>query len=97
MAAPITLRVVTQEGLAFEEPATAIRAPGEVGYLGILRNHAPLVTTLRPGMLSWRRPGGPRQTARIGAGLLEVVKNRVTILTESVSEPKPVSERAGLA
>jgi F-type H+-transporting ATPase subunit epsilon len=93
MAATITLRVITPEGLAFEEPATAIRAPGEVGYLGILRNHAPLVTTLKPGVLSWRRPDGPRQAARIGAGLLEVVRNRVTVLTETVSEPAPVSER----
>jgi F-type H+-transporting ATPase subunit epsilon len=91
----ITLRVVTQEGLAFEEPAAAIRAPGEVGYLGILRNHAPLVTTLTPGMLSWRRPDGPRLAARIGAGLLEVVRNRVTILTDTVSEPAPVSKRIG--
>ena len=89
----ITLRVVTQEGLAFEEPATAIRAPGEVGYLGILRNHAPLVTTLTPGILSWRRPDGPRQAARVGVGLLEVVKNRVTILTDTVSGPQPMSDR----
>ena len=95
MAAPITLRVVTREGLAFEEAATAVRAPGEVGYLGILRNHAPLVTTLKPGVLSWRRHDGPRQAARIGYGLLEVVRNRVTILTDTVSESAPVSERIG--
>jgi len=91
----ITLRVVTRDGLAFEESAVAIRAPGEVGYLGILRNHAPLVTTLKPGVLSWRRPDGPRQAARIGSGLLEVVRNRVTVLTDVVSEPKAMSERVG--
>ena len=86
MARPITLRVLTQEGLAFEEETSSIIAPGEVGYLGILANHAPLVTTLKPGTLSWRDAGGAWRSVRIGTGLLEVVRNQVTVLTESVAE-----------
>ena len=86
MADPITLRVLTQEGLVLEDEAVSVIAPGEVGYLGMLRNHAPLVTTLQLGKLTWQRPGGERRTVRIGKGLLEVVKNRLTILTDGVSE-----------
>ena len=89
------MRVLTAEGLALKDEAVSVIAPGEPGYLGILRNHAPLVTTLKPGVLSWRRPDGPRQAARIGYGLLEVVRNRVTVLTDVVSEPKAMSERVG--
>ena len=90
MANAITLRVLTQAGPAVDEEAVSIIAPGEAGYLGILRNHAPLVTTLTPGTLTWRRPDGATHTRRIGSGLLEVQRNAVTILadsTESLREP----------
>ena len=90
MADSITLRVLTQSGIAVEDQAVSIVAPGEVGYLGILRNHAPLVTTLKPGTLTWRRPDGDRRAARLGSGLLEVQRNRVTILAETVSEASEV-------
>lgn len=84
MADSITLRVLTQEGLALEDQAVSVIAPGELGYLGMLRNHAPLVTTLQPGTLTWQRPDGERRARRIGSGLLEVVRNHVTILTDEV-------------
>ena len=94
MAETITLRVLTQEGLALEDEAVSIIAPGEPGYLGILRHHAPLVTTLKPGKLTWKRPDGERRIARLGSGLLEVQRNHITILTDTVSEPQAAeSER----
>ena len=92
MAASLTLRVLTAEGLVLEDQAVSVIAPGEVGYLGMLRNHAPLVTTLRPGRLSWRRPSGEHLRASLGAGLLEVVRNHVTILTDAVTAPEPAQE-----
>ena len=82
----ITLRVLTQAGPAVDDEAVSIIAPGEVGYLGILRNHAPLVTTLKPGTLTWRRPDGSTYTRHIGSGLLDVQRNHVTILTGAVSD-----------
>ena len=89
MADTITLRVLTAEGMILEEQAVSVIAPGEVGYLGMLRNHAPLVTTLVPGTLTWRRPDGTQRTRRIGRGLLEVWHNRVTLLTHTVTAPQP--------
>lgn len=91
MADPITLRVVTQEGLAFEDQAVSVIAPGAIGYLGMLKHHTPLVTTLVPGTLRWRRANGERHSRRIGAGLLEVVRNRITILTDSVASGETVT------
>jgi len=87
MADAIRLRVLTDAGIALEDDAVSITAPGEVGYLGILRNHAPLVTTLIPGKLTWRTPDGSPHTRHIGPGFLEIVRNRCTILTSSVQEP----------
>jgi F-type H+-transporting ATPase subunit epsilon len=94
MADTIALRILTPAGAVLEDEATSAIAPGEPGYLGILRNHAPLVTTLKPGKLTWRRPTGETRTLLVGSGLLEVVKNRLTILTGSVSEPSLPVERA---
>ena len=86
MAKTIELRVLTREGLALEDRATSIVAPGELGYLGLLFNHAPLVTTLTPGKLSWQPTSGPRRAVLIGDGLMEIAKNRCTLLTNRVSE-----------
>ena len=69
MATTITLKVLTREGLAFNEEAVSVVAPGTPGYLGMLHNHAPLVTTLTPGTLQWTRAGGERVHARLGSGL----------------------------
>ena len=86
MVEAIRLRVLTDAGVALEEDAVSIVAPGEPGYLGILRNHAPLVTTLKPGTLTWRRPEGAQQARLIGDGFLEIVRNRCTVLTSTVKE-----------
>ncbi len=86
MAKTIQLRVVTNEGQAIADEAVSIRAPGGLGYLGILYNHAPLVTTIRAGQLTWRRPTGEIRSTRIGDGLLEVARNQCTVLTTAVSE-----------
>lgn len=87
MADVLHLRVLTDAGVAVEDEVVSIVAPGELGYLGILKNHAPLVTTLVPGHLSWRRPDGTLKQLEVGAGFLEIVRNRCTILTSDIKEP----------
>ena len=77
------LRVLTEAGVAFEEAAVSIVAPGELGYLGILRNHAPLITTLRTGTLRWKTSDGHESRRSIGDGVLEIRDNACTILTSS--------------
>lgn len=84
MAKTLQVHVVTNEGQVLADEAVSVRAPGELGYLGMLYNHAPLVTTLAPGVLSWRTPHGEQRRCRIGAGLLEVARNRVTVLTDAI-------------
>ena len=96
MAGDMTLHVLTDAGLVMDEQAVSITAPGEVGYLGILRNHAPLVTTLIPGTLAWRASSGERRVLRVGPGLLEVQQNRITIVTdrtEPITEGRESHER----
>ena len=61
-------------------------APGALGYLGILTDHAPLVTTLVPGNVVVRDSSGATTIFRsTGGGLLEVRKNKVVLLLDEVA------------
>ena len=84
MPDPLRVRVLTDTGVAIDEHAVSLVAPGELGYLGVLRNHAPLVTTLAAGTLTWRTSRGERRALTISSGLLEILHNHVTVLTTIV-------------
>ena len=79
-----TLKVVTPDRVVFEGKTSSVVAPGSLGYLGILRDHAPLVTTLDKGNLTYKDPSGLAHTFRIEGGFLEVLKNRVLVLADKV-------------
>ncbi|MFH1190407.1 MAG: F0F1 ATP synthase subunit epsilon [Candidatus Omnitrophota bacterium] len=67
----------------FEGDLQSMTAPGEIGYLGILANHAPLMTTLVPGRITVRDASGAvKSFESISRGFLEVLDNKVTILLD---------------
>jgi F-type H+-transporting ATPase subunit epsilon len=81
------LDILTPKRKVFSGPIASLVAPGELGYLGILSNHAPLVTTLVPGKVSFRESsGGTRVMQSVGKGLLEVQKNQAVLLLDDVTE-----------
>jgi len=77
----IHCQVVTQDRLLYEGPADMVLAPGAEGELGILPNHAPLLTTLDYGFLLVRYRG-EEQVFTIAGGLLEVRPEVVTVLAD---------------
>jgi len=80
------LSVITPAGTAYEGGIVSLVAPADKGYLGVLRNHAPMLTLLQPGKLSIRETAGQEIVFDIGAGYLQVENNRVTVLTERVDK-----------
>ena len=81
------LNILTPKKRVFSGQITSLVAPGELGYLGILSNHAPLVTTLIPGKVTFRDPSGATQVMQsAGEGLLEVQKNQAVLLLDDVRE-----------
>jgi F-type H+-transporting ATPase subunit epsilon len=76
--------VVTPEKVFFDGEVSSLIAPGGAGYLGVLANHAPLLTTLASGRLNYTLPDGAVKDLEIGPGFLDVSGNRATLLTESV-------------
>ena len=80
----LTLKIVTPDQLFFEGQVDHIRVPGEMGSLGILTGHAPLVTPISKGDLEYRDAAGKTSKLKVEGGFLEVLKNRVLVLTDKV-------------
>jgi F-type H+-transporting ATPase subunit epsilon len=96
--ASLKLEVVTAERLVLsEDEATMVIAPGVEGQLGILPNHAALMTMLEPGELIVRK-GNEEISLALTGGFLEVLDNKVTILADAAEEAEAIDiERAEAA
>ncbi|MBI3358143.1 MAG: F0F1 ATP synthase subunit epsilon [Nitrospirae bacterium] len=62
----------------------AIVAPGQKGSFGVLANHAPLIANLTAGVFTLTTPELTKKSYQIGEGFLDVLKNKVTLLTTSI-------------
>jgi len=83
----LQLSVVTPERLVLTEEVDQVNVPGVEGDLGILYDHAPILTTMRPGRFSYELLGEKgKETIHmtISGGYLEVTDNRVIVLAEAV-------------
>jgi len=78
---PLRCEIVTQDRLLFEGPADLVLAPGTEGELGILPHHAPLLTTLKLGVLRVRYQG-EEEVFTIAGGVMEVQPDLVTVLAD---------------
>lgn len=78
---PIRCEVVTQDRALYEGDADIVIAPGAEGELGILPNHAPLLTTLGFGVLRIQHQDG-EEVFTIAGGILEVRPDVVTVLAD---------------
>lgn len=92
MATTYHLKVLTPADTVLDLDVVSIVAPGEAGYLGVLANHAPLITTLTSGKLKVKVDGQPEKWYRVHGGILRVVKNQAVLLSEKVEEISPGSE-----
>ncbi len=77
------LMIATPSGWAARDDAESLIVPGVTGYLGILANHAPLMTALGIGKLSYRDNSGYDHLFAVTEGFLEVSDNVVTIIADS--------------
>ncbi|HKD79886.1 MAG TPA: F0F1 ATP synthase subunit epsilon [Candidatus Angelobacter sp.] len=85
----IQLEVVTPERLVVNDTAEYIEIPGKTGYLGVLPGHAPLITELSVGEISYRNGSRTRRLA-VAWGFAEVLQNKVTILAETAEKAEEI-------
>jgi F-type H+-transporting ATPase subunit epsilon len=89
--AKLRLEVVTAEREVFADDVDVVVAPGGEGELGILPKHAPLLTTLQPGMLRLRKDGEETLMA-VSGGFLQVFRDRVLILADTAERAEEIEE-----
>ena len=91
------LVIITAEKLVYSDEVSSVVAPGSAGQLGILPNHAPLLTSLKPGELKVLKEGEESNIA-VSGGFLEVLQNVVTILADTAERAEDIDfERAEAA
>jgi F-type H+-transporting ATPase subunit epsilon len=82
MADSLRLRVYTPERQLADEVVREVTAPGAYGQIGVLPDHAALVTLLEPGVLSYKKDSQV-VSFQIGGGFAEVRDNVMTVLADS--------------
>lgn len=83
MADSFQLEIVTPEKLVIRDTAEEIQIPGRNGYIGVLPGHAPLITELGSGEISYRSNGQLHRFS-MAWGFAEVLPDKVTVLAETV-------------
>jgi F-type H+-transporting ATPase subunit epsilon len=94
MADLFQIEIVTPERMLVKDTAEEMQIPGKNGYLGILPGHAPLITELAVGEISYRNAGTTHRLA-VAWGFAEVLPDKVTILAETAEKAEEINvERA---
>jgi F-type H+-transporting ATPase subunit epsilon len=89
MADTFQLEIVTPEKMVVRDVAEEMQIPGKDGYLGILPGHAPLITELAVGEITYRNASVTHHLA-VAWGFAEVLPGKVTILAETAERADEV-------
>lgn len=96
MAMTIRLEIVSAEAGIFSGSVNTVYATAVEGELGIMHDHAQLLTRLKPGNVRAELPNGDEAVFYVSGGILEVQPDVVTILADSVVRAEDIDEQAAL-
>ncbi|MES2827449.1 MAG: ATP synthase F1 subunit epsilon [Bacteroidota bacterium] len=80
----MTLEILTPDKKVFEGEVTSVTVPGTMGSFQILRDHAPIISTLEDGPVIIKTKAS-EDTFIIKGGVVEVLKNKIIVLAEGVA------------
>ena len=80
------LQIISPEKTLFDESIEMVIIPGTEGDIGVLSNHMPLITSLRLGNIYIYKDKKVIRKFLVNGGILEVIENRCTLLTEDISD-----------
>jgi F-type H+-transporting ATPase subunit epsilon len=90
----LQLNIVSPDRLLVRDAVSGVTVPGKGGYIGVLPGHAPLLTELVPGELSYTREGA-KHLLCVNWGFAEVLPDRVIVLVQSAERAEEIDlERA---
>ncbi|MEH0166346.1 F0F1 ATP synthase subunit epsilon [Paucibacter sp. JuS9] len=94
--ATIHVDVVSAEEQIFSGEAKFVALPGEGGELGILPQHTPLITRIKPGAVRIEKADGSEEFVFVAGGILEVQPGTVTVLADTAIRGKDLDEAKAL-
>lgn len=92
MAEPFPFELVSPERQLVSGEAAEVTIPGTEGYFQVLANHAPLMSTIKPGVVEVSMAGGERERYVIFGGFADVSPAGCTILAESAVNVKDIDK-----
>ncbi len=92
----VNLNVVSAQESLFSGSIKSLQITGSEGELGIMPGHAPLLTSLKPGMARIVKHGGSEEVIYLSGGMLEVQPNNVTVLADVAIRVDDIDEQAAL-
>jgi len=81
-----SFQIISPEKSVFNESIEMVIIPGTEGDIGVLSNHMPLITSLRLGNIYIYKDKKVIKKFLVNGGILEVIENRCTLLTEDISD-----------
>lgn len=88
----IHVDVVSAEGEVYSGSASMVFVEAEMGEMGILPRHAPLLTRIRPGQVRIRHDDAAEEQFFVSGGLLEVQPHLVTVLADTAERAADIDE-----
>jgi len=79
----MTLNILTPDKLVYEGTVTAVTVPGVSGSFQILKDHAPIISTLADGDIIIK-VNNQEETIGIKGGVVEVLNNKIIVLAEAI-------------
>lgn len=89
MAETFGFELVSPEKLLLSVDAEMVTVPGDAGDMGILPGHAPVISSLRLGVIEVTKAGGGEERIFVAGGFAEMSNNKLTVLAE---EAMPVAD-----
>ena len=77
------LLIITPQGVQYENDVVHTLLPGEDGFVGVLANHAPYITSSSGGRLEIKEKNGEEKKFQVGPGFFEVTSNKATFLAQT--------------
>jgi len=85
----IRLEVITPERIVLGEDTESIIVPGARGYIGVLPGHAPMVVSLKIGLVKYRQGGAYRRLA-VSGGFFEIAGDKAVVLAETAERGEEI-------
>ena len=86
------LSIISAESKVFEGKVENILVPGMVGDFLVLSNHAPCISSIRPGFLEFSEGTSDKQRYFVSGGIIEVINNNVSVLVDSAVASDKISK-----